>query len=122
MTRLLDAVRRKMVFGMVLDRSALAFSQPTQDGLQLAFKFINTKPETANTNTSRGTSIGSASKPTSASKCSGMMASKAKHKSKRTGDSDADGDANADVKLQQEKQQSSGDELVAPLVYAIVAD
>lgn len=43
-TRLLDTVRKRMVWGTEVDRKLLAFSQPTQDGLQLAQSYCKGGP------------------------------------------------------------------------------
>ncbi|KAG5191543.1 ESCO1/2 acetyl-transferase-domain-containing protein [Tribonema minus] len=40
MTRLLDTVRERMMFPLRVDRSAVAFSQPTQDGYAFACAYV----------------------------------------------------------------------------------
>jgi ESCO1/2 acetyl-transferase len=57
MTRLLDTVRRKMVFGMVVERCAVAFSQPTQDGLQLARAYVSSSSSSSSSGKTAGQAL-----------------------------------------------------------------
>jgi N-acetyltransferase len=40
-TRLVDAVRKKMVFGLVVPPERLAFSSPTEAGVKFARRYVN---------------------------------------------------------------------------------
>ncbi|KAJ3411745.1 N-acetyltransferase esco2 [Chytridiales sp. JEL 0842] len=42
-TKLLDALRRKFIFGCIIDKDLLAFSQPTESGRNLAENYIGKK-------------------------------------------------------------------------------
>jgi uncharacterized membrane protein YgcG len=94
MTRLLDTVRRKMIFGMIVERCAVAFSQPTQDGLQLARAYVNSS--------------------SSSSKAAGEAVQSRKGSSSSSTSSCASSSSSS--------SSSGGSQAAVPLVYAVVAD
>jgi ESCO1/2 acetyl-transferase len=102
MTRLLDTVRRKMIFGMVVERCAVAFSQPTQDGLQLARAYVNSSSNSSNSSSSSSSS--------SSGKAAGQTVQPRKGSTSSTSSSSSS------------SCSSDGSQAAVPLVYAVVAD